>query len=262
MRVHFYRRREFLLFTAFAIAAVTQPASTFGLTRRTRSRRKIIVIDPGHGGADPGAISIGGAYEKNIALSVAQRLHGILKRSPRLRVYLTRKDDVFIPLQERVARAHALHADLFVSIHADSIPDPRMRGASVFTLSEKASDKYAAEVAARENKDDLLTDIDLSRQTAEVSNILVDLARRETANRSISLAHFIAKDLRRHGAVLDPCLRSAGFVVLKTLEVPAVLVEIGCLSNRTEERQLRSPRYQQGIASAVARGIKEYCGGH
>jgi N-acetylmuramoyl-L-alanine amidase len=219
---------------------------------------RTVVIDPGHGGVDPGAISISGHYEKDIVLATARQLNALLVRTRDIHPELTRSDDVFIPLEGRVECARKLHADLFISIHADSIPDPRTRGASVFTLSEKASDKLAARLAARENDADLLAGVDLSHEPKDVGRILLDLARRQTANRSARLAQCIVRELRRDIVLLDPCHRSAAFVVLKTVSIPAVLVEIGCLSNRTEDRHLRSRRYRQRIARHLAHGIHDY----
>src|SRR6185437_9225679 len=159
--------------------------------RTAASRRHVVVLDAGHGGIDPGTIGVSGVYEKLITFDTTKRLAHELERSRRYKVVLTRKGDEFIPLHERVARARAANGELFLSIHADSLPDPDMRGASVFTLSEKASDKEAAALAARENKADLIAGIDLSENPPEVATILIDLARRQTNNHSIVFARHL-----------------------------------------------------------------------
>ncbi len=163
-----------------------------------------------------------------------------------------------MPLPDRVARARAADGDLFLSMHADALPDPGMRGASVFTLSEKASDAQAAALAARENKVDLIAGIDLSRHAPEVSSILIDLARRQTNNQSIRLARRLVDDLSHDVTMLNNSHRSAGFAVLKAPDIPSALVEMGCLSNREEERALRTPSYRQKVAGGISRSINDY----
>jgi N-acetylmuramoyl-L-alanine amidase len=222
------------------------------------ARRPIVVLDPGHGGLDPGAIGLSGVYEKDIALDAARLVARQLETSRRYRVVFTRTNDEFVPLQDRVARARAAEGDLFLSIHADALPDPEMRGASVFTLSEKASDKEAAALAARENKVDLIAGIDLSRHAPEVSSILIDLARRQTNNQSIQLARRLVIDLGQDVLMLNNSHRSAGFAVLKAPDIPSALVEMGCLSNRQEEHALRMPSYRQKVAIGIARSISDY----
>lgn len=221
-------------------------------------RQHVIALDPGHGGIDPGAIGISGAYEKEISLSVAHELARELEGNPRYRVVLTRTSDTFIELRQRVARARAAEADLFLSIHADALPSPEMRGASVFTLSERASDREAAALAARENKVDLVAGIDLSHQAPEVTNILLDLTRRETNNLSIGLARRLVSELGQEAVMLGHSHRSAGFAVLKAPDIPSALVELGCLSNREEERLLRGRAYQQKLTSSLVRSINGF----
>ena len=175
---------------------------------------------------------------------------------------LTRTDDVFVSLTDRVKRARTVNADLFLSIHADSLPEEQMRGASIFTLSEKASDKEAAAVAARENSADTvarrIAGIDLSRHPPEVSDILFDLARRETNNLSLRLAQDLVSELGRRVRLLDHTHRSAGFVVLKAPDIPSVLVESGCLSNPVEERLLQQTAYQNKLATGLRQSIHDY----
>jgi N-acetylmuramoyl-L-alanine amidase len=235
-----------------------QTAAKVPATAKPAARRRTIVLDPGHGGIDPGAIGLSGVYEKDLAIDAAHLVARELEASKRYRVVLTRTSDEFVPLPDRVARARAADGDLFLSIHADALPDPGMRGASVFTLSEKASDAQAAALAARENKVDLIAGIDLSRHAPEVSSILIDLARRQTNNQSIRLARRLVDDLGHEVAMLNNSHRSAGFAVLKAPDIPSALVEMGCLSNREEERALRTPSYRQRVAGGIVRSINDY----
>ncbi|HVM80573.1 MAG TPA: N-acetylmuramoyl-L-alanine amidase [Stellaceae bacterium] len=222
------------------------------------SARRLVVLDPGHGGVDPGAIGISGIYEKQISYGVATEVARLLEATKRYKVVLTRSQDEFVALEDRVARARAAHGDLFLSIHADAIPDSAVRGASVFTLSERASDAEAAALAQRENKADLIAGIDLSRHPPEVGSILLDLARRQTNNLSIVLARKLVNELGREVRLLNNSHRSAGFVVLKAPDIPSVLVELGCLSNKDEEKQLRAQSYQKKLALGVVRSVNDY----
>lgn len=218
----------------------------------------MVVIDPGHGGIDPGAIGPSGIYEKSIVLATARDLAGQLAATRRFRVILTRSGDEFIPLRERVARARGVNAELFLSIHADTLPNAAMRGLSVFTQSAQASDREAAALAIRENKADLVGGIRLSQQTREVGNILIDLARRQTSNLSIALAHDVVDELGREVVLLDHPQRSADFAVLTAPDIPSALVELGCLSNPIEERLLQQRAYRQKLAGGLARAIEAY----
>jgi len=217
-----------------------------------------VVIDPGHGGVDPGAISSNGVYEKAIVLATATEFARKLAATRRFRVVLTRSTDEFIPLRERVARARTWKADLFLSIHADALPNREMRGLSVFTQSSEASDREAAALAARENKADLVGGVNLSRQPREVGNILLDLARRQTNNSSIGLARTVVDQLAREVVLLDHPQRSADFAVLTAPDIPSALVELGCLSNPTEERLLRQRTYQQRLARGLVRSVEAF----
>jgi N-acetylmuramoyl-L-alanine amidase len=216
------------------------------------------MLDPGHGGIDPGCIGSTGIYEKDIALATAREFARELEATGRFRVKLTRDDDEFVPLAERVERARAANADLFLSIHADALPDERFRGATVFTLSEQASDREAAALAARENQADHVAGIDLSRHSPEVSNILLDLARRQTNNDSIRLARDLVSELGRRVQLLQNSHRSAGFAVLKAPDIPSALVEIGCLSNRQEEALLQLPAYRKKLAAGLSKSVGDF----
>jgi len=221
-------------------------------------RQTIIVLDAGHGGVDPGCIGGNGTYEKDIVLATALDLARQLEASKRFKVYMSRTDDTFVPLGQRVAHARAHDADLFLSIHADALPEAHARGASVFTLSEKASDKEAAAVAERENKSDQIAGINFGSQDPEVNEILFDLTRRQTNNLSIRLAQQLVSELGHHVKLLNHTHRSAAFVVLKAPDIPSALVEIGCLSNREEEHALNQTSYQRAVASALLRSVSDY----
>lgn len=220
--------------------------------------KPLIVLDPGHGGKDPGAIGVSGVYEKHLTLAMAKQLRELLEKTGRYRVKLTRETDVFIALYARRRFARSVNADLFVSIHADSIRKPQTRGLSVYTLSEKASDKEAEKLAESENKVDLIAGIDLSGETQEVTDILIDLARRETNNHSSYFAEKLMNEIRKEITVLPNSHRFAGFAVLKSPDVPSVLIEMGYLSNKEEEKLLRQASYREKLARAAVRAIDSY----
>ena len=216
------------------------------------------MIDPGHGGQDPGAIGVAGTREKFVALDTALAIAAQLESSGRYRVLMTRYSDEYITLKDRVVLAQTGRADLFVSVHADANHDPHIHGASVYTLSERASDKEAAALAARENSSDRIAGIDLSEHEPIVNEILYDLTRRETNNLSLRFAQALVAELGRDIALMDNTHRSAGFVVLKAPDIPSALVELGCLSNAREERKLGQAGYQMRLADSVARSIDNY----
>lgn len=237
---------------------VQQAAVPLAPARPKGDHRPLVVIDAGHGGVDPGAIGISGIYEKDLVLAYARELKRKIEATGRYRVHLTRDSDVFLRLRDRVSYAQEAEADLFVSLHANTHRKRSLRGASVYTLSEKASDAEAAALAAKENKADVIAGIDLSEQTTVVSKILIDLAQRETMNQSKKFAILLAKDLTSVAPVLRNSNRSAGFAVLKSPTVPSVLVELGYMSNKTEERLLRSKSHRRKLVAAVVRAIDRY----
>ena len=250
------------LLALFASCAWAQGTARAAALRERHPRpvryRHVIAIDPGHGGADPGAIGISKVYEKEITLATALELARELDRTERFRALLTRRGNVFVPLRERVARARRHNAELFLSIHADAFPDPATRGLSVYTLSDRASDRETAALAAHENKADLVGGLNLSRQPREIGQILLDLERRHTMNRSLALAQDGVAELGRDVTLLEKPHRSAGFAVLTAPDIPAALVEIGTLSNPAEERLLRQPSYRRRIAQGLVRAIERY----
>jgi len=236
-------------------SASAQPAA-----RRVPAVRHVptVVIDPGHGGIDPGAISPEGVHEKDIVLETAWEFARALAARPSYRVVLTRSTDEFLPLRERVARARTWKADLFLSIHADALPDKEMRGLSVFTQSVQASDREAAALASSENRADLVGGVKLSRQLRDVGNILLDLTRRQTSNLSITLAHKVVDQLGRDVVLRERPQRSADFAVLTAPDIPSALVELGCLSNPAEERLLQQRAYQQKLARGLVRAVESF----
>jgi N-acetylmuramoyl-L-alanine amidase len=225
---------------------------------RSTPSKRVIVIDPGHGGSDPGAISAPAVYEKTLTLKAARLVQKELLRLGRYIVVLTRNSDQSIPLRDRVAFARAADADLFISLHADAHPDPAVRGASVYTLSKKASDAEAAALAERENKADLISGVDLSHEAPEVANILIDLAQRETMNRSAGLAKLLVRHLGKRTTLVRNTHRFAGFAVLKAPDVPAVLVELGYTSNLQDRRMLQEESYLRKLATAIAEAVDAY----
>lgn len=223
---------------------------------KIRLEKPLIIIDPGHGGQDPGAIGANGMYEKTIVLAVGLELKRQLEASGRYRVKMTRDSDVFIPLGGRVKYARRQKGDLFISLHADSIRNASVTGASVYTLSDTASDKETAKLAERENKSDLIAGVDLSNQEEDVAGILIDLAARDTMNQSRFLARTVLNTFDANGVkVIDKSQKSAGFAVLKAMDIPSVLIEMGYLTNMNEVQKLSSPRHRQLIAANIMRSV-------
>lgn len=220
--------------------------------------RKIIVIDPGHGGVDPGTISKNGRYEKRVTLSAGKAVKEFLERTGKYKVVMTRDRDMFIPLEKRVAIARQAGADLFLSLHADSIANRKIRGATVYTLSENASDKEAATLAKKENKADIIAGVDLDGESVLLTEILIDLMQRETMNYSAEFANILIPEMGRAVVMRTNSHRFAGFRVLKAPDVPSVLVEMGYLSNAKDVETLTSPGGVRKIARAIARAVDAY----
>ena len=220
-------------------------------------RPKLIALDPGHGGRDPGALGVRGTQEKGVVWTIAGELRQQLMAGGRYRVMLTRAGDSYVPLRERVARAQALRADLFLSIHADSHPDPGVRGASVYTLSDEATDREAAALAARENRaDKVVSGVPLATQSDIVAAALVAMSQRGTLNDSCRLADTIVSTFGQNGVRLLPRThRKAGFAVLTSPDIPAALVELGYLSNVQDEKLLTVRQHQMALARALRASI-------
>ncbi len=223
-----------------------------------RSPAPVVMLDPGHGGRDPGAIGVSGTYEKHIALATAQELRRVLEAGGRYRVELTRRSDVFIPLEERVARAQDKGAALFVSMHADAVGDAGVHGASVYTLADRASDQQTAALARRENSADRFGGAGFRGATPEVAEILASLVRQETRRGSTQMARSVVSQLQPDVVMLENPSRHAGFVVLKAADIPSVLIEMGFMSNPRDEAALRRPKHRIRVAQAMKRAVDAY----
>ncbi len=229
--------------------------------RPRRSGRIRIAIDPGHGGIDSGAVGIGGTLEKTLVLDYAKALAEALRSTGRYDVLMTREDDSFISLRKRVEFARAHDADLLISIHANSfVSGVEVKGATVYTLSENASDKVAAAVAASENKADILAGMDIPDEDSDqVKDILLDLTRRETKNFGIVFAKHMIDSLRARGiSVTNEPRKEAAFMVLEAPDIPSALIELGYLSNREEEAAMKTPEWQSKAADAMVRAVDGY----
>jgi N-acetylmuramoyl-L-alanine amidase len=226
-------------------------------------RDLVIAIDAGHGGDDTGAIGRGGTYEKDIALSIARRLASLVKKTPGMRPVLIRDGDYYIGLRQRINKARQQKADLFISIHADSFRDQRVQGSSVFVLSNRgASSEMARWLAEKENAADLAGGVSLDDKDQTLAEVLLDLSQNATIEASINVAGNMLDELQRVGKTHKSSVQQAGFVVLKSPDIPSVLVETAFISNPVEERKLRDARHQQALAGAMLRGIKQYFANH
>lgn len=230
------------------------------VAKKKSLRDVIVAIDAGHGGNDPGATGRLGTHEKNITLQIAKRLKKEIDATKGMKGELIRGSDRFMRLRERIKRAHALNADLMISIHADSFPDVRARGASVYALSVSgASSEYAHLLAEKENKADLLFgDVNLNHQDEMVRQVLLDLSLTGTIESSLDIGDEVLKELGRVGRVHKKKVQQAGFAVLKAPNIPAILLETAFISNPKEERKLRSRAHQNKLAKAILRGVNDY----
>ena len=240
------------------VKTAAKSSKSSAVAPKNTKKKYVIVLDPGHGGVDPGAIGVSGVYEKHITLAMARELKAVLEKNRNYKIYLTRNRDICIPLRDRVKIARRYDADLFLSIHADSAANRKATGLSVYTLSEKASDKEAAALAEKENKADIVAGLNFAEHSKEVSDILLNLAQRETLNRSSEFATFLVAEMRKSTHTLDNTHRFAGFAVLKAPDVPSVLMELGYLSNRYEEKQLQQKSYRKKLAISASRAIDRY----
>jgi len=227
---------------------------------RRRPRKKIIIIDPGHGGVDPGAMGRRGTPEKRIVLEFSKILKRHLEATGKYKVFMTRSTDAFIKLNDRVKFARQHNGDLFIAVHADAISrrKQRIRGATVYTLSNRATDKEAAELAARENKSDLIAGVDLETQNVNVTGILIDLAQRATNRSSVAFAKTVVGSMAKVTRMTSVPHRQAGFRVLKAPDIPSILLELGYVSNNNDEKLLRSNKWRNKVSAAVVKAIKFY----
>ena len=215
----------------------------------------IVMIDPGHGGIDPGAVR-DGVNEKDLMLTLGRGLAEALVRSGEAKAFLTRNDDSFVSLPARVSLAHEVGADLFISLHADALSNGQAEGATVYTLSDEASDAASAQLASQHNRADIIAGVDLNGSDDEVANVLIDLARQETGPRSESLATILLEMIEEAGAPLSKKRqKQAGFSVLKSADIPSVLIEVGFLSSSRDRANLRDPEWRNLMISALVQAI-------
>ncbi|NDU85763.1 MAG: N-acetylmuramoyl-L-alanine amidase, partial [Ferrovum sp.] len=213
----------------------------------------------GHGGEDPGAHGEGGTHEKNVTLAIARRLKAAIDAQPGLSAVLIRDGDYFIPLQERTAKAHHLHADLFVSVHADAYINQDARGSSVFALSEKGATSVAARwIARHENDADLIGGVTIQPHQAYLAQTLFDLSQTATINDSLKMARSVLGQLDQINVLHRGFVEQAGFAVLKSPDIPSILVETAFITNPEEERHLNDPAYQEKLAQAITHGLQDY----
>jgi N-acetylmuramoyl-L-alanine amidase len=229
----------------------------------TVARLATIVIDPGHGGEDPGAIGRHGSREKDVTLTVARRLKTLIDAEPNMRALLTRDGDFYLPLQARVEKARRVRADLFVSIHADAFVRPHARGSSVFALSERRATSEAAQwLAKKENEADLVGGVNLDVKDRYLAQTLLDLSQTATIDHSLRLGSSVLRHLETVNTLHKPRVEQASFAVLKAPDVPSILVETAFISNPQEERRLNDESYQHKLAKALLEGIRDYIAKH
>ncbi len=230
------------------------------VVRKIPKKLPIIVIDAGHGGKDPGTIgNFARSKEKNITLSYAKELAKQLANTKRYKAYLTRDDDYFIPLKQRVSKARKIKADLFISVHANAISDKSVSGFSIYTLSETSSDKQAELLAQKENRADIIAGLDFAGASQDIMKTLIDLSQRESKNSSAHFANLAIKSIKTSGIeILQNTHRFAGFAVLTAPDMSSVLIELGYLSNKEEEKELNSIIYKRKIASSLVQAIDEF----
>jgi N-acetylmuramoyl-L-alanine amidase len=224
-----------------------------------RDSRRVVIIDPGHGGVDPGAVR-GKIHEKRVTMAVAEEVRRQLEASKRYRVILTRNRDIFLELRDRVKLAQDSEGDIFISLHADTHPKRETRGASIYTLSERASDKEAARLAKKENKGDIVGGLDLTPYSKETGDILRDLTVRRTMEESSVYANMMIGQFRKKKINMQPYKthRFAGFAVLKAPDVPSVLVEMGYLSNKSDKKMLLSKGFRKKVGRAILASLDDF----
>ncbi|MEM6603052.1 MAG: N-acetylmuramoyl-L-alanine amidase [Pseudomonadota bacterium] len=225
---------------------------------RKRPGEVLVMIDPGHGGNDPGAISVNKRQEKDIVLQFSRELYEKVNRTSGMRAILTRDKDFYIPLAERVALAQHYDADLFISIHADALNDKSIQGTTIYTLSDTASDDVAAQIARNENRSDIIAGVDIPEQEEAVADILIDLLQRETDGYSHDLAEQMITHVKRATKLMNKPHRTAGFAVLKAPDIPSVLLEIGYLTNPIDERKMIDYKWREKFIGEMVIAIKKW----
>ncbi len=224
-----------------------------------RGRKIVVAVDAGHGGKDPGAVGRRGTREKDVVLQIARRVKSRIDREPGMEAYLTRDGDYFVPLRERIERARRQRADLFVSVHADAFKNQRARGSSVYVLSPRgASDEASRWLAERENAADLVGGVSLDDKDAMLASVLLDLSQTAAIDASTSVADQVLTRLGAVGRVHRSSVGRAGFLVLKSPDIPSILVETAFISNPAEEKQLKNAKHQEALASAIVDGVRAY----
>jgi N-acetylmuramoyl-L-alanine amidase len=238
---------------ARAPLAVVKSASEF------HGRDIIVAIDAGHGGQDPGSIGKRGTFEKNVTLAIARRLKERIDREQGMRAVLTRDGDYFVPLRDRIARARKQQADMFISVHADAFRDRSVAGSSVYVLSARgASDESARWLADRENAADLVGGVSLDDKDDVLASVLLDLSQSASMSASIDAADKVMDSLYQMGNITRRGVKHAGFIVLKSPDIPSILVETAFISNPTEEARLLNPKHQRRLADAILEGVRSY----
>ncbi len=223
------------------------------------TRMLIIAIDAGHGGEDPGAIGSNGTYEKNVTLAISRKLKELVDDTPGMRGVLIRNGDYFIPLNRRMMKARQVYADLFISIHADAFIKPHAHGSSVFALSERGATSASARwLAKKENEADLIGGVNLAVKDPYLARTLLDLSQTATINDSVKLAKYVLNELGEVNTLHGGSVEQAGFAVLKSPDIPSILIETAFISNPTEERRLNDKNFQEKMAHAILGGIKRY----
>jgi N-acetylmuramoyl-L-alanine amidase len=223
-----------------------------------KGAQRVVVLDPGHGGIDPGAVGANGTLEKVVVLDFAIALKAALEKTSGVKVYLTRDGDKFIPLLKRARIGHLNKADLFISIHADTLIGKQAKGLTFYTLSEKASDEESQALADKENKVDTMAGIKVAMENPDVADILVDLLQRESKNHAVLVATKATQHVKKVTKLAGKPLRSAGFTVLRSPDVPSLLIELGFLSSNEDEKRLLSADWREKTAGAIASAIGEY----
>ena len=241
------------------VAAAPSQPSVVKAAADAHGRDIVIAIDAGHGGVDPGSIGKRGTYEKHVTLAIAKRLKDRIDREPGMRAILTRDNDTFVEHRERISRARRQQADMFVSVHADSYTNRSVAGSSVYVLSARgASDESARWLADRENAADLIGGVKLDDKDSVLASVLLDLSQGASMSASVDAAELVMQELYKIGNITNRGVKHAGFLVLKSPDIPSMLVETAFISNPTEEARLLDPKHQQRLAEAIHQGVREY----
>ena len=241
------------------VEAFTPPQIKKGGEEAEQVRDIVIAIDAGHGGVDVGAIGSNGTHEKDVVLQIARRLEERIRKEPGMTPLMIREGDFFVSLRDRINKARTYKADMFISIHADAFPDPRAKGASVYALSQSgATTEAALMLANRENAADLIGGVSLDDKDELLASVLLDLSQNATIEASLDVAGRVLQGLKRVGRVHKQHVEQAGFVVLKSPDIPSILVETAFISNPNEEKNLLSVVYQQQLAEAIMKGARSY----